>query len=768
MKNYLDLVKICYKANKQKNRMTVFSITIAVLLVTAIFSMIDNVIIMEKNFAIKEYGNYHITVSDVDDQKYEEMKSDKDVDLIARYNVLNYHLDDSIKINNSNSCVIFSDEELFSMMDNLITQGNYPTKEDEALVSQNIEISSNIQVGDKITVKGEEGEQDFIVSGFCNLSSLNIDDGLCVILNEAGWKKYKGNYSIKNLVFIKFKNERNIRVEIARLKENYNLWDDEIKENIYLLSALGASDNNYITDFYELAVCVFIIILIAASFMISGTMNFSVSERIKFFGTIQCLGADKTQIIRYVRREALYLCKIAVPMGIVLGITSSWIICIVLKLVKIENYFGEVKLWNVSPNAAIAGIAIGVLSVLVASNAPAKIAAKISPIEATSGSFSDVVSRCRKVGENVDISLGIKHSFENKKRLITLIGSFCLSIVLYLTITVLIDLAGNGAKNLRPYAPDISIYDNNSACIIDKNIIDEIKNISGVKKVYGRMFCDSLSGECNGIIRNINLISYDEMQYDWARKYINDGNLEPESNDKVAIVYDSNNLYHTGDYINIAGHKYEISTELSESPFTSRGEVIIICNEQVFKNITGIDSYAVVDIQVNEDITKEDVKALKKLAGDDLVFSDRRTINSDAKAMFLVSRIITYGFVGLIGFITVFHIINSVSMSIISKKKMIGMMRAIGMEDNQVKNMISAEVLSYVMLGSISGMVLGITANSYCYKKLITSYWGTEWHCPIVRIMIIITLVIVSALIAANRGAKIVLKENIIESTKYL
>ena len=56
MKSYLSLIPISAKVRKRQNRMTMLCIIISVLLVTAIFSMADMGIRMEKKRVTEEHG----------------------------------------------------------------------------------------------------------------------------------------------------------------------------------------------------------------------------------------------------------------------------------------------------------------------------------------------------------------------------------------------------------------------------------------------------------------------------------------------------------------------------------------------------------------------------------------------------------------------------------------------------------------------------------------------------------------------------------------
>ena len=81
------------------------------------------------------------------------------------------------------------------------------------------------------------------------------------------------------------------------------------------------------------AVGMFLLVLTAGVLMISSSINTSVAQRTQFFGMMRCIGMSKQQIIRFVRLEALNWCKTAVPIGLILGVVTSWAIGAALRSV---------------------------------------------------------------------------------------------------------------------------------------------------------------------------------------------------------------------------------------------------------------------------------------------------------------------------------------------------------------------------------------------------------------------------------------------------
>ena len=115
------------------------------------------------------------------------------------------------------------------------------------------------------------------------------------------------------------------------------------------------------------------------------------------------------------------------------------------------------------------------------------------------------------------------------------------------------------------------------------------------------------------------------------------GSLEKaqsESNTGL-IVFEPQNDIEVGNVItlNLNGSQadMEIVGMLSDCPFNNRQDVgKLICSEDTFRKLTGETDYSIIDIQLSQNATENDVNEIHRLVGSQYTFSDERTGNHEA------------------------------------------------------------------------------------------------------------------------------------------
>ena len=365
MKSYLSLIPISAKVRKRQNIMTMMCIIISVFLVTAIFSMADMGIRMEKSRVIQGHGYWHIMLRELSDEQREQITQRADVMAFSRYDGLNYNLSEDYTIKGKNCVIIGGDEAILTDIYDNLTEGSFPVEENEILLSNRAKDLLSLKIGDIITVCTPAGEFNYAISGFGG--DVTISSKADVVGAFLNWDSFQHlaeieGQTIKPVWFIRFNENTNIRQVITELRQSYDFTDEVLSENTALLGLTGFSSDSYMMGMYLVAAILFMLVLAAGIFMIAGSLNSRTAQRTQFFGMLRCIGASSTQIMHLVRFEALYWCKTAVPIGVAIGIAVSWILCLLLRFVAGEE-FVQIPLFGISEVGIISGIIVGVLTV---------------------------------------------------------------------------------------------------------------------------------------------------------------------------------------------------------------------------------------------------------------------------------------------------------------------------------------------------------------------------------------------------------------------
>lgn len=511
------------------------------------------------------------------------------------------------------------------------------------------------------------------------------------------------------------------------------------------------------------ALVFFVLVLIAGVLMISSTINSNVTQRTKFFGTMRCIGMSKQQIIHFVKLEALNWCKTAIPIGVILGIVITWGLCAVLRFLVGEE-FSDIPLFGISIVGIISGIITGIITVLIAAGTPAKRAAKVSPVTAASGNSENAGNINHAANVNlfkVETALGVHHAVSQKKTLILMTGSFALSIILFLSFSILIEFVGYIMPQSAAYSDiNISSVDNSNG--VDETLLHTIGKMDGVKNVFGRRSIFDLSAQRNSNAVEIDMISYDDFDLDCLVK---DDMLKKGSDISkvygnshyVIATWDKDSTLEIGDTICVGNEELEIAALLKYDPFNSdgltNGKITFITSGDTFIRLTGITNYSLIMIQTTSDVTDEDVTAIGDILDQNCKLNDLRDQRTSGTYLAFVFCI--YAFLAIITLVTVLNIVNSISMSVSSRIKSYGAMRAVGMDEHQITKMIVAEAFTYALSGGIVGCTIGLLIYRLLYDALIGTHFSyAAWSLPITPLLIILLFVCTAAIIAAYVPAK--------------
>lgn len=772
MKSYLSLIPLSAKVRKKQNRLTLICIVLAVFLVTVIFSITDVWMSSEQTVMIKKHGNYHIALKDVSPLTAEKIRSREDVAASSRYGNINDNVKNNYSINGSPTVINGVEESYLSAIRNFDLEGRCPQNHREVMVSSALNDGS-LTIGESIVIHTPAGDFTYTLSGFCDDSAELQDRNGTVYayLNQTAFNGLCAANHIKSPAkyLIQFNEKTKIKQTVAEIKEQYGLSEENMEENTAVLGLRGESTKQQLTGLYPLAAALFIFILIAGVLMISSCMNSNVAQRTKFFGMMRCVGASKKQIMRFVRLEALNWCKTAVPLGCGLGIAATWILCKILKY-QIGGEFSDFQ-FKLSAIGILCGAAMGVASVLLAAHSPAKRAAQVSPAAAVSGNSAGNRKITHKTNTRllkVETALGVNHAVQSRKNLTLMTLSFAFTILLFFSFFACFDFVHALMPQSKDFTTDIVLSSPNLENDIDQNVKTQIEGLDGVEKVFANAYRLDTPAEINGKEGVIDLISYDDNLLDAGEEWLIAGDLSKVyGNSPYALTaFNGGSRLNVGDKVKIGDEELEIAAVDSQSIMGGENPLVYVSVE-TFTRLTGERNYVSLNVMLNQNATEQTVKDIAFIAGDN-EFTDRREENRSNNSSYWVFHIAAYAFLAIIALITVFNIMNSISMSVSARIKPYGTMRAVGMSVKQLAKMITAEAVTYAVCGFIFGSVTGLPMHYLITKKLIIDHFGGVWHIPWGAIAIILALVICAVIAAVRAPSKRIQRMSITDTIQEM
>ena len=768
MKSYLSLISISAKTRKKQNRLILLCIVFAVFLVTTVFSYAEIMTKGQTEGMVRHHGSHHIVISGLSEGEAQQIAAREEVSASAWCNSLGEDVYEGYYINDTRVIIYGAEESYIDDIRAYEREGVFPQNDGEIMLNTGAKERLGVQAGDSVTLHVPTGDFSFTVSGFCadewekydskfedvsayisvdafrricSAEGTTGDSDACVISDEM--EDEKTGY------YVRFAKGADIKKAIADLKLWYGLEDGAVDENLATMGVSGASSSMVMQSFYFLAAIVFLLILFAGVLMIASCLNSTVAQRTKFFGMLRCIGASKGQVMRFVRLEALNWCKRAIPVGLVVSEVFTFALSKILQY-KVGGEFNDYR-YRFSMIGIVSGVLMGVVSVLLAAHFPAKRAASVSPVAAVSGNAETGKGISHAANTRlfqVEYALGVHHAVSVKKNLILMSLSFAFTVTLFLVFSAGLDLVKRFMPAENDLSPEISVAAADNS--IDRSVKEDIAVLPGVETAFGSAICYEMPAEINGVPGSVDLVSYDDWMFGWTERSVASGDLDQVlgDTDYVMTIFNMDSRLNTGDTVKIGGTELTIACVCSEGIGTENRPAIV-CTEETFRRLTGETGYSILGFGLAKDAPEETVQTIQEMAGGN-EFVDRREEAQTSNASFWVVRIAACGFLGIIALITVFNIVNNISMSVSVRMKQYGAMRAVGMSVEQVTRMIAAEAAAYAVCGLIVGYIAGLFLHRLFMVKLVFTHFGGSWKLP-VEPLTVITLIVALSCVAAVR-----------------
>jgi putative ABC transport system permease protein len=144
---------------------------------------------------------------------------------------------------------------------------------------------------------------------------------------------------------------------------------------------------------------------------------------------------------------------------------------------------------------------------------------------------------------------------------------------------------------------------------------------------------------------------------------------------------------------------------------------------------------------------------------------DLRETDANQKGLLLQLSILLYGLVVVISLIGALNIVNTIGASLILRTREIGMLRAVGMSDSQLKGMIGLEGVLYGLASSVPGSIVGLLVGRLLFAS-VNSIQEIPWSVPWVQVIGACTVAILIGVLASLTPLRRIRRSTVVESLR--
>ena len=716
------------KKERLKKIFTVIAISLATFLMTSVLLLVSGIITVNQNGSNNITGSYHALISGIEKEQYQKLCDDVRVDLCGFTASIG-----SVKSGNDRLNISYSNKDALTLNGLSVSEGKIPEKANEILIEQEYLIRQkiNAEIGDTILLPDPDngGETSFFITGYLKTGVKGTGRSLyAAIVSEEyflemdGWNYFSPAVMLRVNLDAKTDSGdvKNLISQIAadagcKAAPSYN----EAYLNISQPSAL----------IVLAAVAGLLVIVTAGILVIYNIFYISIINSIKEYGQLRTIGMTAKQIQRLVLREGTLLMLPAIPIGLIAGIAVAYLL--------IPHGFG---LWNVLWICPVV-VALTYATVRLSIKKPAKIAAAVSPIEASRYEQNKRPKYRHRQHKLTPGSLAVNQVLRYKKKNILTAASLVLTGVLLLGLSSVLssvnakDMALSGfafgqyvlsISNQELVENPLEILQESSP--FTEEVEKELSQLSGVQKIMNDQHlpasCDLQALESDAEIvgfekadmallqsclLNGKISDYEQMASKNQMVIGRPGDFEkyfgihPEAGSSVTLkIFDGQ---HTENL------EFEIAAVLDESKIGNHGDKI----DMLLLPVDSMQKVAHSNLTYQYVICVEDSFEQQAENEIDQIVSDNPRLSVDSLSAavaqnenFLQGTQLALAIaIVLIGCFSVMNLLNTTLTGIIVRRREFSLMRSVGMSQKQLSVMVNKEGLIVAGMGLVLSVIIG-------------------------------------------------------------
>lgn len=436
-------------ASRKRNIIVIIAIALTALLFTSLFTIVMSINSSYEMYTFRQVGGYcHGTFKEVTEEQIENISAHSNVKAAGKRITVGY-MDGGV-FAKAPAEVSFMDDNCTEWSFAEPTTGHKPQGRNEItmdthalkLLGVEPEVGAEIEMTYTVGALSEmpyEKTDTFTLAGWWEYD--DISPVHYINISEEYAKEIEAEAMSKGLepfridLNVMMASNMNIRGQMEQVDLDLGYaWDETGEGELvrigvnwgYTTAQLGESMD--VTTL--IAIIAFLALVIFTGYLIIyNIFQISVTGDIRFYGLLKTIGVTPRQLRRIIRQQALILCVVGIPVGLLLGYVVG---AALTPVVMARTTLGVgVSTVSTSPLIFFASALFALITVLLSCSRPGKIASKVSPVEATK--YTEIVrskkkhrtTRGAKVHQMAFSNLG-----RNKRKTVLVVISLSLSVVL--------------------------------------------------------------------------------------------------------------------------------------------------------------------------------------------------------------------------------------------------------------------------------------------------------------------------------------------------
>ena len=659
------------------------------------------------------------------------------------------------------------------------------------------------------TDAGYEYSHKFILTGILKANYLGYISGTAIgIIGSGTAEKILPEKYLLYSVDIRIADKKMFQSTVDSLAQTYSIPDYCIQYNDILLSALGidyrakeSSDTTSGFSFMTMAgILIGALVLLAAGLVIYNILKIAVTKRVKEYGILRAIGADRNKLYEIVSLQLFTLCGIGIPIGILFGLLSAKGITIVAtRLFSPEIFMANSQselATMIAENAGgkvfplVVSAAITLLFAFIAAMPAARYAAEVSPTTAMSGPIINVKRKSRKLRHIYNFEAFYAHMNlkRNRGRTVITVLSLVMSITVFVALQGFSGLLDASAKIQKMHIGNYSITNKSSGFSPEevKNL-ESVSGVSSVSTLKYKLYLPDKAGSITNMKLSVSLqageslqvVGIDEKRIQSVLPSLSQQDLQALQDGTACLIknpimmaYGDKAIAATkigkGETISVNGKSLKVlgivndPITLDNAGFTNGVQLIVY--DTVYDQITGQSSYTelypTLSSSANHESVEQAIKSLCEQTGG--TWLSYKNTDQQLQESYEQIRLLAWGLILFIGLIGILNIINTVYTNIHTRVTEVGIQRAIGMSAKSLYKTFLWEGAYYGMIASVIGGITGYICTIFVNAAATDTIQFVM--IPTLPILEAAILSIAACLIATCLPLKKITKMNIVEA----